>query len=206
MRRTLLAAALLAAPAAAIADGFSYTYLDARYFSSDSDALSINQQGGTLSGSLALGPYFFVALDGSFSETEEFTAFPGTVFAATGKFEIVSAALRGGAHYALTPALDIVGSAGVLFSEISAKGDFDSGDDESSEDDTGYVIDAGLRMMVIPQVEVGAFFNYQSLFDDTASGFTLDAQYHITDNWSAAIAASNAKASDFYNVGVRYRF
>lgn len=202
MHRTLLAAALIAAPAAMMAEGFSYTYAEGRYFSSDSDALSINQQGGTLSGSLALGPVFFVALDGSFSETEEFTVLPGTAFAATGKIETTGAALRGGAHYALTPVLDIVGSAGVLFADVSGKGDFK----DSSDDDTGYVVDAGLRMMVIPQVEVGAFFNYQSLFDSEASGFTLDAQYHITENWSAVVAASNAKSSDFYNAGVRYRF
>lgn len=210
MRHTLIAAALLAAPAAAMADGLSYTYADLRYFSSDSDAVSINFQGGSLSGSFALTDTFFIAADVSYAKSEDysFTFLGDTV---TGSFNQTTESIRIGAHVPLTETLDLVGSAGGLFAQISGEGDFDDGESENA---TGFVVELGLRLLVAGPVELGAFYSYQNASVDDGdsderidnSAFKIDAQYHITPNWSAVAAAINGDSNDQYSAGVRYNF
>ena len=197
MRHALLAAALIAAPAAAMAEGISYTYVDARYFSTDSDALSVNQHGGTLAASLALGPIFFIAADGQYGQSEKVT-----IAGASGRFDTIAASARIGAHHALAPTLDIIADVGALYAEFKGKGSFNGQDD----DDIGYVAEAGLRLALIPQVEVGAFYAYQDVLDDSNSFFTADLQYHVLPNVSIVGSASNARSTDVYMVGARYRF
>lgn len=197
MRHTLFAAALLASPTLSMAQDLSYTHVDIRYFSTDADALTVSQQGGLLSASLALGSIFFVAADGSYAQSEDFTI--GTQ---TGKVETTGAALRIGAHHAIAPGLDLVASAGGLYVESSGTDGFDG----IEEDDTGYLAQLGLRTMIFPKVEIGAFFDYQSISDADTSSFTLDAQYHLSPLLAIVAAASNGSDQDLYNVGFRYKF
>lgn len=195
MRQALLALALCAAPAAALADDLSYSYVDGRYFSSDSDAVSANQQGGLLAASYELVPGFFVAADGSYSKSDKLTATSGT-------FETKSIALRVGAHHALTPVLDLVGSAGGVFADVQGKGAANGQDDN----DFGYLAELGLRLAVAPQFEVGASYGYQSIFSVDQSLFTGDLQYHFYENFSLVGSATYAKRTDLYSVGIRYHF
>ena len=197
MRHALIAAALIAAPAVTMADGLSYTYVDGRYFSTDSDAVSINQHGGSLSGSLAIGPTFFVAADGSYGMSEKFTI--GTQ---SGKVDTMAASLRAGVHHALTPVLDAVVSAGGLFADVSGSGDFKG----TSDNDFGYIAEAGLRLALTPSVELGAFYTYQSIFNDDSGAFTADLMYHFNAQWSLVGSASNGANSDVYAVGARLNF
>ena len=197
MRHALLAAALIAAPAAVMAEGISYTYVDARYFSTDSDALSVNQQGGALAGSLAIGDNLFVATDGSFGKSEDIT-----VGGVSGSFETTSASLRLGVHHTLAPTLDIVASAGGLYGEVKGKDGFSG----AKDDDTGYLVEAGLRLSLVPRVEVAALYNYADLFEDTSSGFIGELQFHFTDHLSAVTSANFARSTDIYSFGARYRF
>jgi len=193
MRHTLIAAALLAAPAAVMAEGLSYTYADARYFSTDSDALSINSQGAALTGSFAIDSLFFVAGDASYAKSERFNG---------GKLDTVTAAVRGGAHYAVTTGLDAVASVGALFADISGSGSLNGRDDN----DFGYVAQAGLRLALVPQVEVGGFYSYQSIFGGNNGAFTGDLQYHVTDKLSLVGSATSGDAADVYALGARYHF
>ncbi|MES2886240.1 MAG: outer membrane beta-barrel protein [Pseudomonadota bacterium] len=197
MRHALLAAALITAPAAVMAEGISYTYVDARYFSTDSDALSTNQQGGTLSGSLALGDIFFVAADGSYGESEDIT-----LAGVSGSFQTTAAALRLGVHHTLAPTLDIVASAGGLYGEVRGKDGFSG----AKDDDTGYLVEAGLRLSLVPQVEVAALYNYADIFEETSSGFVGELQFHFTEHISAVASANFARSTDIYSFGARYRF
>ncbi len=196
-RFAAVAAVLLAAPAAVMAEGLSYTYVDLRYFSTDSDAVTVNQRGGALSGSLALGPIFFVAADASYGVSEDFSV--GT---SEGSFESFAGSVRLGAHHAITPALDIVASGGALFADIAGKGAFDG----QSDDDIGYLANAGLRLQVIENAELGVSYVYQSVFDSDSSGFTADLQYHFTDHVSVVGNATHGLSTDFYGIGARYRF
>ena len=197
MRNVLIIAALLAAPAAVMAEGISYTYVDARYFSTDSDALSADQQGAIISGSFALSPIFYVAGDGQFGQSERIA-----VGASSGRFDTISGSARIGAHHALTPTLDIIADGGMLYSEFKGKGAFNG----QSDDDIGYTAQAGLRLALVPQVEVSAFYAYQDVLDSDNSFFTADLQYHFTDHVSLVGSATNARSVDFYTVGARYRF
>ncbi len=197
MRNALFALALLSVPATVLADEISYTFLDARYFSTDSDAVSINQQGGSIAGSLALGDVFFVTADGSYGESDDIT-FGGM----TGSFETTSASIRAGVHHTLAPTLDVVLNAGGLYGEAKGKGAFNG----QKDDDTGYLIETGLRVALMPKVEVAAFYNYADLFDDTSSGFVGDVQFHITEHISAVASANFARSTDVYSFGARYRF
>lgn len=188
----LAAAALFAAPAA-MAEGFSYTYLDARYFSSDSDAQSTNLMGGSLSGSFALTDSFFVAADYSYGQLDDR---PGS-----SDGNVMTGALRLGAHYAITPVLDVVASAGGLYAQVDS-----GGNNSQTEDDSGYVVQAGLRLALVENLEIGAGYDYQGVSDETEGAFYVDAEYRFTPNWSVVGAARNADAYDFYNVGARYNF
>lgn len=189
MRNLLLAAALITAPAAALAQDLSYTYADARYFTADSDALSINLQGAALAGSHAIDSTFFVAGDANFGYSERFN---------NGHFKTITATLRAGAHYPVTDVLDVVGTGGVLFADVSGNG--------ANENDVGYRADAGLRLALAPQVEVGAFYKYESIFSNDASAFIADLQYHVTESISAVASVTNGRNADVYSIGARYRF
>lgn len=197
MRNALIVAALFIAPAAAMAEGISYTYVDARYFSTDSDAVTVNQNGGKLAASFGLGSNFFVAADGRIGQSERVNV--GT---SSGRFDGAGASLRAGAHYAITPTLDILADAGGLYSEFTGKGAFKG----NKDDGFGYIVETGLRLAVIPQFEVGALFSYQDVLDATTSFFTADLQYHATEQFSLVGSVSNAKTIDFYSIGLRYNF
>ncbi len=197
MRRTLLAAVLLAAPAAVLAEGLSYTFVDARYFSTDSDAVTVNQQGGSLAGSFALNEQFFVTADASYGETDDIAASATT----SGSFQTLAGSLRLGAHHPITPVLDIVANGGVLAAEVKGKGAFNG-----SDSDVGYLAELGMRLALVGPVEVGAFYAYQDIFDDNSSGFTGDLQYHVTSHFSAVFSANFSRGTDVYSFGARYRF
>jgi len=196
MRHALIAAALLVAPAAVMAEGFSYTYLDARYYSTDSDAITVNQNGGVLTGSLALTPVLYVVGNASYGQSEDVT-----IAGVTGSFDAVAGSARIGAHHPLTEVLDVFANVGALYQEVKGNGGFDG-----KEDDVGYIGQVGLRLAVVPQVELTAFYGYQDIFDESNGGFTGELQYHATENWSAIASANSSSSTDVYTVGARYRF
>ena len=197
MRNVLLAAALFATPAAVLAEGLSYTYVEGRYFSTDSDARSVNSHGGSLAGSVAIGPLFFIAGDATYGETERFTV--GTT---NGRFQNITGALRLGVHHPITPTLDIVASGGGLYADVKGKSGFSG----NSDNDFGYIAEAGLRLQVIERVELGAFYNYQNIFSTDSSAFKADLQFHVTDKISLVGSTSNGRNADLYAAGLRYRF
>jgi len=197
MRHALIAAALLAAPAAALADGIQYNFVDARYFSTDSDALNVNLQGAQLAVSHSLGEFLFLAADAQYGRSESVATTAGN-----GRVETLSGAFRIGAHHAITPALDVVASAGALYSEVQGKGALSNADD----DDIGYTAAAGLRLALMPKVEVGAFYTYQDVLEGEQSFFSAELQYHVTSQFSAVGAANNGRDRDAYSIGVRYHF
>lgn len=183
MRPALLAAALLASPAAVMAEGLSYTYVDARYFSTDADSTSVNQQGGALSGSYALDEMFYVAVDGSYGS----------------KYRTVSASSRLGVHHEVAPSLDVFANAGALYGGVEVG-------TSSSDSDVGYVVEGGLRLALVPTVEVGASYAYQDLFSDTSGSLTGNLQYHFDEHFSAVASATFASSTDVFTIGARYRF
>lgn len=203
MRHTLLSLALLAAPAVVLADGFSYNYADVRYFHSEADSNGVNQQGAALSGAYGFGSSFFVQGNAAYGFSDSFS--DGTT---TGKFSSQSVSVSGGAHYPVTPVLDVLADVGVLYSRVSGEDGFKG----NSKDDTGGIAEAGLRLALLSQLEAGAFYSYGRTFDlvdgdyKNAGAFKFDLQYHFTPGWSAVAAAQNGKAATTYSIGARYHF
>ena len=202
MRHALLICALLAAPAAAMADSFSYTYVDGRYVSVDADAASVNGEGGVLTGSYALPAYaalpeiFYLSGSVSGLKSQSFTS--GGV---RGSFQSYAGSLRLGAHHAITPVLDLIGNAGAIYGELKGKGGF-SGSDNS----TGYVGELGLRMALIPQLELSGLYDYTHVFGNSSSDFTANLEYKATSHISAVVSADFGRSADGYGFGARYNF
>ena len=202
MRHPLLAAALLALPLSALADGFSYTYADARYAFSDSDAVSVQFDGPALSGAYALPddlvgfPGLYVSGGFAFQQSDTFS--DGT---SSGEAQGWSGNLRIGAHHALTPTLDVLANAGAAYGKIKGKGGFSG----FSDDEVSYVVAGGLRAQVIAGLELEAGYEYSGLFDADAS-FLVGAEYRFTPNFSAVADARYAGSADQYSVGGRYNF
>ncbi len=192
----LAAAAMLAAPAA-MAEGLSYTYLDARYFSTDSDALNVNQQGGVLAGSFALSPIFYVTADGRYGKSEKVGS--GST---SGRFDTITSSVTAGAHYAITSTLDLTGEAGGLYSKLEGKGSLNGQDD----DGFGYLVKTGLRLALIPQVELNVYGVYNEVLGDADSYFAADLQYRFNEQLSLIGGTSNANRVDYYSIGARYHF
>lgn len=202
MRHPLLAVALMALPLSAFAEGFSYTYVDARYGFSDADASSAQLNGPVLSGSVALPELLgvsslYVLGDFSYLETDDFTS-----GGSTGSLSYIDAALRLGSHHALTDGLDLVGSAGVAFANTEGKGGFS----DFSDDDISYLIGLGLRAQVIDRLELSVGYDFTAVRSDTRGSFGAGLEYRITPQISVAAAADYASDSDSYSVGVRYNF
>lgn len=202
MRHPLLACALLTLPLSAFADGFSYTYADARYGFSDSDATTAQSSGAVLSGSLALPELYGVSslyVLGNFRylETESFS--DGTN---SGKLTAMDADLRLGTHYALTPGLNLLGNAGLAFANTEGKGGFSS----YSDDDFSYIIELGLRAQVIENLELAVAYDFTAIRNDTTGSFSADLEYKITPQISVVGGAQYASNSDAYTVGARYNF
>lgn len=193
----LLAVAASFASPIAMAEGISYSYLDARYFSTDSDAVNANQSGGIIAGSLALGPNLYVAAEGQYREGDDVAV--GT---SSGSFDTIFASARLGAHYPITPVLDILLEGGALYGDEQGKGAFNGSDDS----DVGYIAQSGLRLTLIPRIEVGVFGGYSDVLDSADSFIKFDLQFHVIPQLSLVASASNANRLDTYAFGARYHF
>jgi hypothetical protein len=199
MRHTLIAAALALAPLAAVAEDIRYTFLDVRLFSTDSDAVSTDVQGGAVNGSYAINDYLQLGGRAQYGRSENVTV--GT---SSGNFRQLGAALRLGARYPITPGLHAVVEAGPQYAQVEGSGAFDG----TSEDGFGYIAEAGLRATLTPMVELGAFYSHQDAKDviDTLGSFAVDVQFHLNPQFSLVAGATNSRGIDSYAAGARYHF
>ncbi len=187
MFKKLCLASLLALPAAVMADGLSYKFIQADYLIADGDGGSLNGFG--LSGSYLVAPQFFLA--GSYSRFKDSGVELSTI---TG---------GAGFRHALTPTVDFNATADIVFAEIDAGGG-------ASADDTGYSIGAGLRAMLAPQFELNGGAAYTDIADEGELGFDLGAVFSFTPQ--LALVGGISVGDDFgddgrlYNIGGRFMF
>lgn len=185
MLKKLCIATLLALPAAAMAEGLSYKFVEADYLILDADGGSANGFG--IGGSFLLAPQFF--LTGSYARLED----SGVEFST----------ITGGAgfRHPLSPTVDFTGNANLVFAEVDGFG---------STDDTGYSVGAGLRAMLAPQFELNGGASYTDIFDDGEFGFNLGAVFSFTPQ--LALVGGVAVGDDFgddgrlFNIGGRFMF
>ncbi len=187
MLKKLCAAAVLALPLTALAEGLSYKFVEADYVTVDADG------GGEADGFAFGGSYLFTpqvyatagysSLSPDGASNVDFTTF--------------SAAL--GLRHPLTSTLDANFEAGFVAAEIDA-GSF------GSEDDTGYSLAAGLRAMVASQLELNGGVNYVNVFDESETSVGVGAVYSFTRQFAAVVGADFGDEATGFNVGARFMF
>lgn len=154
---------LAAAPLAALADGMSYSYIDAAYVENDIDGAP------TFDG---------FGLRGSVGFAENWLVFAEYSATSTQGFDLNTIAVGFGGHYDLSENLDLVGRLGYFDVEVDAGGGLDASDD-------GYLLDLGLRGRVGDAVELEGGARYTDLSDggdDTA--LYLGGRFHFNETWA----------------------
>jgi len=183
MFKKLLLASVLAVPAVSMAEGLSYSFLEASYVSVDVDGGG-EADGFNLAGSYLLGQNVFLAADYSMLDVD------GGGDLDLGNFGV-------GFRHGLTDTLDAVASASLVYAEVSGGG--------FSDDDTGYRLQGGLRA-ALGKAELNGGIAYRDVFDDGQTIFSVGGLYNFTPNIAAVAGAEFDEDATSFKVGGRYNF
>jgi len=154
---------LAAAPLAALAEGMSYSYVDAAYVDTDIDGAP-SADGFGLRGSVGFAENYFV-----FGEYTDQSA---------GGADLTTYGVGLGGHYRIAENLDLVGRLGWIKAEIDA-GFFGEADDD------GYLLDFGLRGRVGAAVELEGGVRYTDFSDGgDSTGLFVGGRFHFNDTWA----------------------
>jgi hypothetical protein len=187
----LICAALLALPAAASADSFSYRYVDVARFPEaeiDADGIDAEGDGLQLRGSLPFYENFFALA--------EYQALDLDNGVDTTRFLIGA-----GGHWPLGNNLDLVARAGFVSYEV----DFGAFDD----DDTGLFAGVRLRTIIAPKIELEAgveHLNAEVAGLDADTYLIGEGRYNFTPNWSAGAIITIGGDTSVFGAQGRYSF
>lgn len=172
--------ALAVAPLAAMADGMSYSYVEADYVDLDID-------------NAPSGDGF--ALRGSVGFLDNLFAFAEYTDASVDVVDIENIAVGIGGHYPLGDSLDAVGRIGYTETDLSA-GPLSASDD-------GYLLSLGLRgQMAQFEAEGNVIYtDFSDGGDETA--FEVVGRWHFTDMFSAGLAYRVGDDVNTFFAGVR---
>ena len=187
-----LAAIILAIPTRAISQEFNYDYIQGTYGSStiDTGIGDVDANGFGVSGSFSISQN--VAFSAGFS-TESADTFLGidldansTIFGITG-------------HSSSGSKTDIFGGFSVLMGEIEASDGFTT----LSDDDTGNIIEFGIRHMVTDTVELTAAFSRTDIFDDTSNQTGFGLRFYSDEKLSLGVGYATGDDVDTLLLNVR---
>ena len=149
---------LAAAPLAALAEGMSYSYVDAAYVDTDVDGAP-SADGFGLRGSVGFAENYFVF--GEYTDQS------------SGGADLTTYGVGLGGHYGIAENLDLVGRLGWVQVDI---GPFD---------DDGYLLDFGLRGRVGDAVELEGGVRYTDFSDGgDSTGLFVGGRFHFNDTWA----------------------
>ena len=153
---------LAAAPLAALAEGMSYSYVDAAYVDTDIDGAPSADGFG---------------LRGSFGFAENYFVFGEYTDQSVSGVDLTTYGVGFGGHYGIADNLDLVGRLGWIKVEIDAG--------FAEVDDDGYLIDAGLRGRVGDAVELEGGIRYTDFSDGgDSTGLFVGGRFHFNDTWA----------------------
>jgi len=173
---------LAAAPLAAMADGMSYSYVEADYVDIDIDDAP-SGDGFGLRGSVGFLDNLFVFVD--------------YTDASVSIVDIETIAVGVGGHYPLGSNFDAVGRIGYAEADLSASGFGSVGDD-------GYLLSLGLRGQVAQQFELEGNVIYTDFSDGgDETAFEVVGRWNFTDMFSAGLAYRVGDDVNTFYAGVR---
>ena len=170
---------LAAAPLAAMAEGLSYSYVEADYVDIDADGASGDGFG----------------LRGSVGFLDNLFAFADYTDSSVNVFDLTTIAVGVGGHYPLSESLDATGRIG--YTELDLDTAFGSGSDD------GYLLSLGLRGQ-FSQIELEGnviYTDYSELGGDTE--FEVAGRWNFTEMFSAGIGYRSGDEVDTFFAGVR---
>lgn len=163
--------------------GLSYTYVDGRFVDFDNDGA--DGDGLRFRGSYELESNFLVV--GSFGMFDFDRADADlTVFS-----------IGGGYYLPYAEGMDLVGTVELIRADIDANG--------FSDNDTGFGLTAGVRGLILDQLEGRAFANYVDVSDSDIF-VSLEADYWINEDISAGIGLDIGGDADEIRLGARWSF
>lgn len=171
---------LAAAPLAAMADGMSYSYVEADYVDVDVD------DGPSGDG---------FGLRGSVGFLDNLFAFVDYVDASVDDIDIENISVGVGGHYPIASDVDAVGRIGYTETDLSA-GPFSASDD-------GYLLSLGLRGRM-SQFEAEGHVVYTDLSDGgDETAFEVTGRWNFTDMFSAGLSYRMGDDANVLYAGVR---
>ena len=102
----------------------------------------------------------------------------------------------GGVNFALRPGLDLVGRLRYISASIDQPGD---------DDEDGYSVEAQLRIMVNPKLEIDGGLVYVDVFDDDTI-LELGGLYEIAPNFALGAGLGFSNDVTMFNIGGRLYF
>lgn len=184
MRKSVLLGSLaaLACTAPAMAEGLSYSFVEAAYISNEVDDLDIDGDGFGLAGSIALGKNFYAFAN--YVDSDYDLDIGSQVFK-----------IGAGAHWAASSNVDLTGEIGYVNATVDVGG-------FGSYTDGGYLLATGLRAALAERWELHASVEYVDIGGTDDTGFGVGARFYITqalalgadyahngdgDNWAAVL-------------------
>lgn len=187
---SLASGILLLSGAPAMADGPSYSYIDALYQEVDIDAgggFDIDGDGFAVSGSVAINDNWFVLANYATTDFE-------------GVIDLNQMSVGGGYNSAISERTDWFATVSYLDAEID-------GGFLGNEDESGYGVALGIRSMLRPNLEVGAHVGYSDLgggADGTAFGGSI--WWTVAGNFALGAAIELDDDITAFGLGVRLYF
>lgn len=188
MFRSIFAVTVLALAAPALADGFSYTYLEGRYQRIDLDdgSFDVDGDGYGIAGAFALNESWHM-----------FGGYNNTSFDFGIDYDEL--AIGAGFNTSLTPNMDFVARLAYVR--------FDVGNSSLSFDDSGLGVSIGVRAMASSNVELAASIQTIEL-SDSGNDTSLRGElwYSFTPNFAAGLNLGTSDDVLRYGLGGRFYF
>lgn len=177
MKHALLLASLSALTAMPAAAALPWTYVEGGY--SELDTGGFEPDGLALEGRYQLDPRLYLVGDVKHYDEDN--------------VDIDMLSLGGGYRFALTGQTD--GYVGANFERI----------DTRFGDDSGYSLNAGVRSMVVSNLELNGEIGYYDV-DDGDVTLKIAANYYFAPRWALGVSHEDLDNADVTQVTVRYAF
>ncbi len=181
---TLVPVIVLALPALSQAAAEPrYTYVEGGWVHADLDNVNEDGDGWAVGGSYAFHPNFH-----AIAEYEDIDL--------GGNLDASALAIGIGGNLTLRPGLDGIGRVRWIHEEV------DTGN--GGNDDDGYGLEAGLRLMINPQLELDGSINYVDVGDSDDTALAIGALYEVAQ--SLALGGDFSFSDDVTSFFLKARF